>query len=93
MSCAVGNDAARDASKHTAAFIIRAAIAAVVPGTGGGRERASELEFLYRGVDGGIARVSKLEFLLRGVDRILMSRCSYFLAKFVILGAGVVGPR
>lgn len=34
MSCAVGNDAARDAQKHSAAFILRAAIAAIVPAAG-----------------------------------------------------------
>ena len=34
MSCAVGNDAARDAPKHSAAFILRAAIAAIVPAAG-----------------------------------------------------------
>ena len=33
-SCTVGNDAARDAPKHTAAFILRAAIAAAVPTAG-----------------------------------------------------------
>jgi hypothetical protein len=34
MSCAVGNEAARDAAKHTAAFLLRAAVAAVVPSAG-----------------------------------------------------------
>ena len=34
MSCAVGNEAARDGPKHSAAFILRAAIAAAVPTAG-----------------------------------------------------------
>lgn len=34
MSCAVGNEGARDGPKHSAAFILRAAIAAIVPAAG-----------------------------------------------------------
>jgi len=34
MSCQVGNEGARDEAKHTAAFVLKAAITATIPGAG-----------------------------------------------------------